>query len=186
MQHGDVTIASATDNAFLRTQSDVDLIDPQLRRRIRLKKSNSLTTVVWNPWREGAARLGDLGDGEWTQFLCVEASNILNSIRHSGARRGTQNDGGSERSETVSSRLYRLARVQEMSHRQVPIGCHSSDRDRAVGGLMREFWTAKPLSGKDIGETPLHGVEWKITCDLKERGFLGARLSITGESNDVA
>jgi transaldolase len=22
---------------------------------------------------------------------------------------------------------------------------------------------------------PLHGVEWKITCDLKERGFLGAR-----------
>jgi glucose-6-phosphate 1-epimerase len=48
-----------------------------LHRRIRLKRSNSLTTVVWNPWREMAARLGDLGDGEWTRFLCVEASNIL-------------------------------------------------------------------------------------------------------------
>jgi glucose-6-phosphate 1-epimerase len=77
VQHGDVTIASATDNAFLGTQNDVDLIDPELRRHIRLEKANSLTTVVWNPWREGAARLGDLGDGEWTQFLCVEASNIL-------------------------------------------------------------------------------------------------------------
>jgi len=77
VQHGDVTIASATDNAFLGTENHVDLIDPELHRHIRLEKANSLTTVVWNPWREGAARLGDLGDGEWTQFLCVEASNIL-------------------------------------------------------------------------------------------------------------
>ena len=77
VQHGDVKIASATDNAFLGTQSDIDLIDPELRRHIRLQKANSLTTVVWNPWRDGAARLRDLGDGEWTQFLCVEASNIL-------------------------------------------------------------------------------------------------------------
>jgi glucose-6-phosphate 1-epimerase len=79
VQHGDVTIASATDNAFVGTQNDVDLIDPELRRHIRLEKANSLTTVVWNPWREGGARLGDLGDGEWTQFLCVEASNILDA-----------------------------------------------------------------------------------------------------------
>jgi glucose-6-phosphate 1-epimerase len=79
IQHGDATIASGTDNAFIDTQNDVDLIDPEFGRHIRLKKSNSLTTVVWSPWREGAARLGDLGDGEWTQFLCVEASNILNA-----------------------------------------------------------------------------------------------------------
>jgi glucose-6-phosphate 1-epimerase len=77
VQRGDVRIASATDNAFVGTQNDIDLIDPELRRHIRLQKANSLTTVVWNPWREGAARLSDLGDGEWTQFLCVEASNIL-------------------------------------------------------------------------------------------------------------
>jgi len=48
-------------------------------RRIRLNKANSLTTVVWNPWREGAQGMRDLGDGEWTGFLCVEASNILSS-----------------------------------------------------------------------------------------------------------
>ena len=79
IQHGDMTIASPTDNAFVGAQHDVDLIDQNLRRHIRLKKANSLTTVVWSPWREGAARLGDLGDGEWKQFLCVEASNILNA-----------------------------------------------------------------------------------------------------------
>jgi glucose-6-phosphate 1-epimerase len=80
VQQGDVKIASATDNAFPGTGGDVDLIDPQLHRRIGLKKSNSLTTVVWNPWREGAAQLGDLGHGEWAQFLCVEASNVLTAF----------------------------------------------------------------------------------------------------------
>jgi glucose-6-phosphate 1-epimerase len=76
-QHGDVAIVSQTDNAYLNTQSAVDLVDQNMLRRIRLTKENSLTTVVWNPWREGATGLRDLGDGEWTQFLCVEASNIL-------------------------------------------------------------------------------------------------------------
>jgi glucose-6-phosphate 1-epimerase len=76
-QCGDVAIASTTDNAYQNTSSTVDLLDPEKRRRIRLRKEGSLTTVVWNPWREGANGLRDLGDGEWTRFFCVEASNIL-------------------------------------------------------------------------------------------------------------
>ena len=78
-QLGDVKITAQTDNAFIDTQNKVDLIDPNLQRRIRLEKDNSCTTVVWNPWREGAAGLRDLGDGEWKQFLCIEASNILDA-----------------------------------------------------------------------------------------------------------
>jgi glucose-6-phosphate 1-epimerase len=76
-QVGEVMIASQTDNAFLNTKNAVDLIDPKMRRRIRLQKTNSSTTVVWNPWREGASGLRDLGEHEWKQFLCVEASNII-------------------------------------------------------------------------------------------------------------
>ncbi len=76
-QPGDVTIASQTDNAFINTPNAVDLLDPKLCRRIRLQKTNSSTTVVWNPWQEGASKLRDLGEGEWKQFLCVEASNIM-------------------------------------------------------------------------------------------------------------
>ena len=77
MQLGDLTVASQTDDAFMNTQNTVDLLDPKMDRRIRLRKSNSTTTVVWNPWQEGARRLQDLGEGEWMQFLCVEASNIM-------------------------------------------------------------------------------------------------------------
>jgi glucose-6-phosphate 1-epimerase len=78
-QRGDVTIASPTDSAYRNTQNEVDLLDPNMKRRIRLRKEHSLSTVVWNPWSEGAAHLQDLGDGEWRQFLCVEASNILDA-----------------------------------------------------------------------------------------------------------
>jgi glucose-6-phosphate 1-epimerase len=81
-QRGDVIIASQTDSAYCNTQNEVDLLDAKQKRRIRLWKEHSLTTVVWNPWSEGAARLQDLGDGEWRQFLCVEASNILDAAIH--------------------------------------------------------------------------------------------------------
>jgi glucose-6-phosphate 1-epimerase len=83
-QMGDVALASPTDSAYTNTDSAVDLLDPRMRRQIRLRKGNSLTTVVWNPWREGAASLRDLGDGEWMQFLCVEASNILGNAVNLG------------------------------------------------------------------------------------------------------
>jgi glucose-6-phosphate 1-epimerase len=78
-QRGDAIIASTTDSAYCNTQNEVDLLDPNKQRRIRLRKEHSLSTVVWNPWSEGAARLQDLGDGEWRQFLRVEASNILDA-----------------------------------------------------------------------------------------------------------
>ena len=81
-QRGDAIIASPTDSAYCNTQTEVDLLDANKKRRIRLRKENSLTTVVWNPWSEGAARLQDLGDGEWRQFLCVEASNIMDAAIH--------------------------------------------------------------------------------------------------------
>jgi glucose-6-phosphate 1-epimerase len=76
-QIGDPSLVSQTDSAYMNTDSAVDLLDPKMRRRIRAQKEDSFTTVVWNPWRDGAAGLKDLGDGEWKQFLCVEASNIL-------------------------------------------------------------------------------------------------------------
>jgi len=81
-QRGDAIIAAPTDNAYSNTENEVDLLDANKRRRIRLRKQHSLSTVVWNPWREGAARLEDLGDGEWRQFLCVEAGNIMDAAIH--------------------------------------------------------------------------------------------------------
>ena len=76
-QCGDVVLTAQTDNAYLNTQHALELVDPELRRRILIAKENSLTTVVWNPWREGTQLLSDLGDDEWQHMVCAEASNIL-------------------------------------------------------------------------------------------------------------
>ena len=78
-QVGNVTFASRTDNAFVDTPTAVTLTDPGLRRRIRLEKTNSHSTVVWNPWSDTAAKMQDLGEGEWRHFLCVEGCNIMDS-----------------------------------------------------------------------------------------------------------
>ena len=77
VQRGDVILTQATDNAYLNTESALTLIDPMLRRQIQIAKGNSRSTVVWNPWESGAKAMADLGDDEWRQFACVEASNIL-------------------------------------------------------------------------------------------------------------
>jgi glucose-6-phosphate 1-epimerase len=76
VQRGDVIFTQPTDNAYFNTNSTLEILDPTLNRRIRIEKSSSLTTVVWNPWESGAKSLADLGDEEWTQMACVEACNI--------------------------------------------------------------------------------------------------------------
>jgi len=79
VQSGDVALTAPTDNAYLNTRSALELIDPTLHRILRTNKQNSETTVVWNPWQQGAATLADLGADEWRLMTCVEASNILRS-----------------------------------------------------------------------------------------------------------
>ncbi|MBV8631713.1 MAG: D-hexose-6-phosphate mutarotase [Silvibacterium sp.] len=76
-QGGDVAFRAQTDNAYLDTTAAVEVADPVFARRIRTEKRNSRTTVVWNPWRDGAKALADLGDDEWREFVCAEASNIM-------------------------------------------------------------------------------------------------------------
>jgi glucose-6-phosphate 1-epimerase len=75
-QEGDILFREQTDRAYMNTMHPVEIVDPGMRRRIRLTKTDSRTTVVWNPWSTGAYTLPDLGDEEWRIMACAEASNI--------------------------------------------------------------------------------------------------------------
>jgi glucose-6-phosphate 1-epimerase len=75
-QHGKVAISSETDRVYLNTSDAIELEDPVLRRRTRVAKENSRTTVVWNPWVQKAHSLSDFGDDEWMQMICIETSNV--------------------------------------------------------------------------------------------------------------
>src|ERR1700728_1575355 len=78
-QTGDLMFTRRTDNAYIDVPGPAEVIDPTWHRNVRTEKVNSATTVVWNPWQDGANSLGDLGNDEWRQFACVEASNIFDS-----------------------------------------------------------------------------------------------------------
>ena len=77
VQADGLRLTGPVDNAYIDTGSAVEFADLVLGRGVRTTKGNSSTTIVWNPWRQGAAKLADLGDEEWKQMICVEASNIL-------------------------------------------------------------------------------------------------------------
>ena len=80
-QEGKVSITAETDRVYLKTSQAVEIVDPVLRRRIRVRKENSRETVVWNPWIAKSKAMPDFGDDEWTGMVCVETCNVVtNSI----------------------------------------------------------------------------------------------------------
>ena len=76
-QAGPVTISGETDRVYLGTEAECWIDDPGYGRRIRIKKTGSRSTVVWNPWIEKADAMGDLGPEGYLHMLCVESANAL-------------------------------------------------------------------------------------------------------------
>lgn len=72
-----LTVAAETDLLFEGHTGEVVVDDAVLHRRLRVAKSGSRSTVVWNPWIAKAAKMPDFGDHEWPGMLCVEAANAL-------------------------------------------------------------------------------------------------------------
>lgn len=82
VQEGNIRIMGETDRVYVGTQAHCVIEDPTMRRRIRIKKSGSETTVVWNPWIEKARAMKDFGDDEWMKMICVEVGNAAeNAVR---------------------------------------------------------------------------------------------------------
>jgi glucose-6-phosphate 1-epimerase len=78
-QAGPVMVAGEVDRIYLDTTAECVIEDPVLGRRIRIGKSGSRTTVVWNPWVEKARAMGDFEPAEYLEMLCVETTNANNA-----------------------------------------------------------------------------------------------------------
>lgn len=77
-QHsGAIGIDKEVDRVYLNTENECVVNDAAWRRRIRIKKRNSKSTIVWNPWIEKAEKMGDLGKDGYLGMLCVESGNAL-------------------------------------------------------------------------------------------------------------
>src|ERR1700677_538062 len=71
-----IKIVQETDRIYLDTSSPLEIHDSKLGRRIRLEKTGSLSTVVWNPWVEKAEQMPDFGGEEFHQMVCDESGNV--------------------------------------------------------------------------------------------------------------
>jgi len=74
-QTGPVTIAGEVDRLYTGTGSACVIDDPALKRRIRIEKRGSLSTVVWNPGEKKASAMGDFEENGYLRMLCVESAN---------------------------------------------------------------------------------------------------------------
>lgn len=79
-QDGPVRITQLTDSVYLDTTADCVIEDPMKRRRIRIAKSDSHCTVVWNPWKDKSRTMADFGIDEYQETICVEAANTANAV----------------------------------------------------------------------------------------------------------
>lgn len=76
-----IKIINETDRIYVDTESTVEIHDPKLKRRIRVAKSGSRSTVLWNPWIEKSKRMPDFGDEEFHNMVCVESCNVAKNER---------------------------------------------------------------------------------------------------------
>ena len=74
-QQGSVRIEGETDRIYTDVKGGLQILDPSLGRAIRIASTGSASAVVWNPWADTAASMGDLGDQDYRVMLCVETAN---------------------------------------------------------------------------------------------------------------
>jgi D-hexose-6-phosphate mutarotase len=79
-QQGDIVIESEVDRVYVDTDQDCVIEDKGLNRAIRIAKTGSRSTVVWNPWTEKANKMGDFGDHGYRGMVCVESANAFDNL----------------------------------------------------------------------------------------------------------
>lgn len=79
-QEGAVSFSGETDRVYLGTSGCCEIVDPLLRRRILVTSTGSRSTVVWNPWAEKAAKMGDFGAPGHVPMVCVETANAADDV----------------------------------------------------------------------------------------------------------
>ena len=79
-QKGTVTFAGEADRVYLGTAGCCGIVDPVLKRKLLITSTGSRSTVVWNPGKEKAAKMGDFGNKGENRMVCVETANAASDV----------------------------------------------------------------------------------------------------------
>jgi D-hexose-6-phosphate mutarotase len=76
-QEGAIRFQGELGRIYVDSKATCDIQDPRLKRRIRVEKSGSLSTAVWNPWEGVSSKMDDMVPEGWRGMVCVESANAL-------------------------------------------------------------------------------------------------------------
>ncbi len=81
VQAGGIGFERELDRIYLGDTSAIELVDRSAKRTMRIASTGSRSAVVWNPWIEKTARLGDMGSAQaYAQMLCIETANAGDDV----------------------------------------------------------------------------------------------------------
>ena len=75
-----IEIKKAETRHYHNTEATCVIEDSGFKRFIRVEKSGSKITTVWNPGKETCAAIGDLPNDAYKTFVCVEAVNAFDDV----------------------------------------------------------------------------------------------------------
>ena len=83
-QRDAIAFKGEVDRVYVNTPADCVIEDAGFKRRIRIAKTGSLSTIVWTPWIGKAEKMGDMGRGRsgagWREMVCVESANAMDNV----------------------------------------------------------------------------------------------------------
>ncbi|KAI9304232.1 galactose mutarotase-like domain-containing protein [Cunninghamella echinulata] len=80
-----ITISSEVDRVYQNVKDHLEL-NLGDGSKITIDKSGMKDTVVWNPWIEKAKGMGDFGDDEYKEMICVETGSVAQWVRIEGGQ----------------------------------------------------------------------------------------------------
>jgi glucose-6-phosphate 1-epimerase len=72
-----LTINKEENRRYINTEADCVIEDPVFGQAVRVSKTGSKATVVWNPWDKTS--FDDMPEDGYQTFVCVETANIYNN-----------------------------------------------------------------------------------------------------------
>lgn len=73
---GPIAFQGETDRIYLGANGNYRITDSAAARQTIIQAGNCHSAIVWNPWQEKTARLGDMQAEGWRRMLCVECGNV--------------------------------------------------------------------------------------------------------------
>ena len=83
LQEGPIAIESEVDRIYLGHTQAITLRGAHAgNRQLTIESEGSASAVVWNPWIDKTARLGDMGGpNAWRHMVCIETANAGDDVR---------------------------------------------------------------------------------------------------------